>query len=85
MIEIYFLDKFKKHYQKLTKVEQKQFDNKLKLFVNDKFYPSLRTKAIMGSDNIYEFSVNMDIRVLWEKTGENSVTLLDIGHHDILK
>lgn len=33
---------------------------------------------------MFEFSVNMDIRVIWEYDGETLILLLDIGHHDIL-
>ena len=34
--------------------------------------------------NRYEFSVNMDIRVIWQYEGDNIIALVDIGHHDIL-
>ncbi len=36
-------------------------------------------------DDLFEFSVNMDIRVIWFYEGEALVALVDIGHHDILR
>lgn len=29
-------------------------------------HPSLRSKKIQGTDNIFEASVNMDIRITWQ-------------------
>ena len=49
------------------------------------FYPSLRTKKVQGFDNVFEMSVNMDIRILWRYENGVIILLIDIGHHkDIL-
>ena len=48
-------------------------------------HPSLCTKRIQGTDGLFEFSVNMDIRVIWFYKGDSLVALVDIGHHDILR
>ena len=42
------------------------------------------TKRIQGTSDLFEFSVNMDVRVIWSYDGETLILLLDIGHHDIL-
>lgn len=63
---ITYTDKFKKNLSKLTKKEQKLVYEKLKLLVENPFYKSLRTKKYFGLDNVFEMSVNMDIRILWE-------------------
>ena len=84
MLQITYSDRFQKHYKKLTKQERDQFKEKLKLFVSNPYHPSLRTKHIQGSDNLFEFSVNMDIRVIWHYDGDNLVVLVDIGHHNVL-
>ena len=65
--------------------EKKQFRNKLELFVENPLYPSLRVKRIQGTTELFEFSVNMDIRVIWFYEGDDLVALVDIGHHDMLK
>lgn len=54
---------------------------KLKILVKNPFYPSLRTKKIQGLDNVFEMSVNMDIRILWKYEDGVIILLLDVGHH----
>ena len=61
------------------------FRKKLLIFQQNPLHPSLRTKRIQGTTELFEFSVNMDIRVIWFYEGESIVALIDIGHHDILK
>ena len=85
MLQITFTDRFQKHYKDLTEIEKKQFKNKLSIFSENPFHPSLRTKRIQGTSDLFEFSVSMDIRVIWFYEGEALVALVDIGHHDILK
>ena len=85
MLRITFTDRFQKHYKLLTDTEKKQSKNKLSLVAENPLHPSLRAKRIQGTDSLFEFSVNMDIRVIWFYEGENIVALVDIGHHDILK
>lgn len=47
-------------------------------------HPSLRTKRIRGTDDLFECSVNMDIRIIWYYEGPRLIMLLDVGRHDIL-
>ena len=85
MLKITFTDRFQKHYKKLNENEKKQFKDKLSVFAENPLHPSLRTKRIQGTKTLFEFSVNMDIRVIWFYENEALVALVDIGHHDILK
>ena len=78
MIKITFTPRFQKHYKNLSDNEKKQFKNKLAVFADNPLHPSLRTKRIQGTDNLFEFSVNMDIRVIWFYEGESLVALIDI-------
>ena len=72
--------------KKLSVAEQKQTANKLKILMQNPFYPSLRTKKVQGLDNVFEMSVNMDIRILWRYENGVIILLIDIGHHkDILE
>lgn len=42
-------------------------------------------KKVQGLDNVFEMSVNMDIRILWRYENGVIILLIDIGHHkDIL-
>lgn len=85
MFQITFTEKFKKHYKLLKDTEKKQFKNKLSIFCENPMHPSLRVKKIQGMKDIFEFSVNMDIRVIWFYEDTKIIALIDIGHHDILK
>ena len=85
MLKITFTDRFQKHYKDLSSAEKKQLRNKLAIFTENPLHPSLRTKRIQGTEDLFEFSVNMDIRVIWFYEGDALVALVDIGHHDILK
>lgn len=76
---------FTKDFKKLSKYEQKAVAQKLKLLADNPSYPSLRTKKVQGFDDLFEMSVNMDIRILWRDEGNVIILLLDVGHHkDVL-
>ena len=85
MLQITFTDRFQKHYKDLSAAEKKQFKSKLAIFAENPLHPSLRVKRIQGTSDLFEFSVNMDIRVIWFYEGDSLVALVDIGHHDILR
>jgi mRNA interferase RelE/StbE len=80
-----FTRRFQKHFKSLTEQEKKQLRNKLELLVENPMHPSLRTKRIQGTEDLYECSVNMDIRIIWSYEGNTMIILVDVGHHDILK
>ena len=84
MFQITYTPRFIKHYKKLNDIEKKQFKSKLNIFADNPLHPSLRTKHIQGTDDLFEFSVNMDIRVIWHYEDNILIALVDIGHHDIL-
>jgi len=85
MYKLKYTKEFEKNLKSLTNQEQKLIFNKLKLLVQNPFYPSLRTKKVQGLDNVFEMSVNMDIRILWKYENGIIILLLDVGHHkDIL-
>ena len=75
---------FKKHYERLSPAEKKQTKKKLQFFIENPMHPSLRTKKIQGAEDLWESSINMDIRVLRFYENNELIYLLDIGHHDIL-
>lgn len=81
MYKLKYTKEFEKNLKSLTKQEQKIVASKLKLLTSNPFYPSLRTKKVQGTDNVFEMSVNMDIRILWKYENGIIILLLDIGHH----
>ena len=82
--EFTYTPHFKKHFKNLSAQEKKQLKSKLELLSENPLHPSLRTKRIQGTADLYECSVNMDVRIIWYYEGEKMIILLDIGHHDIL-
>ena len=83
--KITFTDRFQKHFKDLNEIEKKQLRNKLTILSENPLHPSLRTKRIQGTEDLFECSVNMDIRIIWDYEGDTIIILVDVGHHDILK
>lgn len=83
--KITYTERFLKHYQTLNGKEKKQLKNKIVFLVANPLHPSLRTKRLKGTKDLYECSVNMDIRIIWYFEGTEMIILLDVGHHDILE
>ena len=80
-----FTKRFQKHYMVLNENAKKQIKNKLELLAENPLHPSLRTKRIQGTTDLFESSANMDIRIIWYYEGEKMIILVDVGNHDILK
>ena len=79
-----FTGRFEKHFKALSAQEKKQLRNKLLLLAENPMHPSLRTKRIQGTKDLFECSVNMDIRIIWFYEGDKLIILVDVGRHDIL-
>ncbi len=77
-------ERFEKHFKALSAQEKKQLQNKLRLLAENPMHLSLRTKRIQGTEDLFECSVNMDIRIIWFSEGDELIILVDVGHHDIL-
>jgi len=77
---------FKKQFRKLIKK-----DKRLILKIEKTLHylaqypppaPALRMKAVKGTRGIYECSVNMDIRITFEFTEQNTLFLRNMDYHD---
>jgi mRNA-degrading endonuclease YafQ of YafQ-DinJ toxin-antitoxin module len=84
MYKLEYSKAFGKGLKKLSGNEQQAVATKLKIMVQNPFHPSLRTKKLQRLKDVFECSVNMDIRILWMHKGGKLILLLAIGHHDIL-
>ena len=76
-------NRFKKDYQKLPSDIQQRVDEKLRLLLRDLRYPSLRVHKLRGVEGLWEFSVTMNYRVLFEIEDDYYV-LLGVGPHRIV-
>lgn len=83
--EFTFTPRFQKHFKELTVQEKKQLKKTLEHLAENPSYPSLRTKRIQGTTDLFECSVNMDIRIIWFYEGDKMIILVDVGHHNILQ
>jgi len=84
MYNLEYSKAFEKGLKKLSYNEQKAVAEKLKILIQNPFHPSLRTKKVQRFKDIFECSVNIDIRILWMYKDDRLILLLAIGHHDIL-
>ncbi len=83
--QITFTKRFEKHFKDLNTQEKKAAPEQIKGFLpKTPCTPSLRTKRIQGTKDLFECSVNMDIRIIWYYEGDKLIILVDVGHHDIL-
>jgi mRNA-degrading endonuclease YafQ of YafQ-DinJ toxin-antitoxin module len=84
MYKLEYSKTFGKGLKKLSGNEQQAVAEKLKIMIQNPFHPSLRTKKVQRLKDVFECSVNMDIRILWMYKSSKIILLLAIGHHDIL-
>ena len=85
MYKLEYSKAFKKSLKKLASNEQRMVASKLKILIENPLHPSLRTKKVQRFKDVYESSVNMDIRILWMYKDNRLILLLNIGHHDLLE
>ena len=83
--QLIYTRRFRKQFKSLTDQEKKQIVKKLDLLAENPSHPSLRTKRIQGTKDLFACSVNMDIRIIWYYEGDKMIILIDVGHHDILR
>jgi len=76
-------DCFKKDYQKLPLDIQQRVDQKLRFLLRDPRHPSLQVHKVRGVEGLWEFSVTMNYRAIFEIEGEYYV-LLGVGPHRIV-
>ena len=77
-----FIRELKKLLQKGT-IDISQVEKFLRLIVESPSHPSLRIKKIQGTQNVFEASLNMEIRVTFNFVKPDTIYLRNIGKHDI--
>ena len=75
--------RFKKDYQKLSTNIQQRTDEKLRFLLLNRHHPSLRVRRVRGVPGLWELSVTMNYRVVFE-IERDCYVLLGVGPHDIL-
>ena len=77
--------KFVKQYKKLPAKIQKQFLDRLKLYIEDENNSLLNVHSLHGQHKVlWSFNVTSDIRVIFDTSEENVTILAAIGSHSEL-
>ena len=77
--------RFIKELQKLLKkgiLDLAQVEKFLRLIAANPRHPSLRIKKIQGTEDIFEATVNMAVRVTFQYLKPDTIYLRNIGEHD---
>lgn len=86
MIEIFFSNSFKKSFKKTIKNDinlKSKFWDKVNIFINDPFERSLKTHKLSGKlKDLWSFTVEFDIRVIFYFADKSKVVFIDIGTHE---
>lgn len=77
----YYSDLFKEKVKLLNENEKKELKSKLSLMFENIRHPSLRTKKIQGTKDIFEVRINIYVRMTWQYY-EDGILLRNIGEHD---
>jgi len=76
-----FLKNYKKRITKNKKLD-KQFQERLQLFLINQRSPLLKTHKLTGvKKNLHAFSITGDLRVIYYQQGDR-IFLIDIGTHN---
>lgn len=77
-------DRFRRDMEDLPEQLQRQTLQKLALLKTNLSHPSLRVKKMRGVGDLFEGSINMSYRFVFEIDGDRLV-LLRVGPHKILE
>ncbi len=76
---------FDKQYKKLPEKIQKQFADRLKLYLENKDHSLLHVHSLKGKyKGLWSFNVTADIRVIFDDSYEEVLILVSIGSHSEL-
>jgi mRNA-degrading endonuclease YafQ of YafQ-DinJ toxin-antitoxin module len=86
MIEIAFSSSFKRAFKKRVQghpASETRFWERVAIFKNDPFDPRLRTHKLSGQlKELWSFTVEYDLRVIFAFVGDQRALFVDIGAHD---
>lgn len=86
MIEIIYAPNFVKQLKKIEQSLQEEVLEKIDLFKNRDNHKYLKVHKLHGKFNkCFSFSVNYNVRIVFEHIKNNRIALLSVGDHDIYK
>jgi len=85
-VEIIYSSKFAREYKKLSAPIKRLAETKEKIFRINPYDPRLKTHALQNKlKGLCAFSINYQIRIIFEFADENTVWFHSVGSHDIYK
>ncbi len=86
MTEILYSEKFISQLEKLSPNIQNPVFKKIGVFKGDSKHPSLNTHKLNGKlKGYFAFSIDFQIRIIFEYGEDGDIHFLKIGSHDIYK
>ncbi|QSJ17648.1 type II toxin-antitoxin system YafQ family toxin [Nostoc sp. UHCC 0702] len=86
MLEVSFSSSFRRAFKKRIKGNvdlEARFWQKLEQFIVNPFDQSLKTHKLSGKlNNLWSFSIDYDVRILFYFTEDGNAVFVDIGSHD---
>lgn len=84
--KIYYSSKFAKEYKRLSTKAKLAAEKKEIIFRKNPFDPRLKTHKLAGKlKSYYSFSIDYQIRIIFEFAGKDTVWFLSVGTHEIYK
>lgn len=80
-MKILAYESFRTCYQQLPLSIQRKVDKQLQFLADNPRYPSLHTKRIRGTTNIWEARLDLHYRMTFEMSSD-TIVLRIVGHHD---
>ena len=82
---ILFHKNFSKNYKKLSEIVRKQFQQRLKIFIEDPFHPVLHNHALHGEwQNFRSINITGDMRAIYQQISDHTVEFVIIDTHSNL-
>jgi len=85
-MKVAFSNSFKRAYKKRIKGQKEKeeaFFKKMEIFINEPYHPQLRTHKLSGQlKDLWSFSIDYDIRVIFYFVDKQHVIFENIGSHD---
>ena len=86
MLKIIYSEKFISQFESLEPKIQRLSEKKIKMFITDPRHSSLKTHKLNGIlDGYFSFSVDYQLRIVFEYGTKNTVHFLKIGSHDVYR
>ena len=85
MVAVAYSSSFLRAFKRISgrKNLKEKFIQRLEIFINDPLDPRLRTHKLSGKlKELWAFSVEYDVRVVFYFVNPTQVILVDIGSHD---